>query len=282
MTPTPLFDGDEVRLKQCRHGLMSYFKHDQYVGRSFDVYGEFSESETSLFKEAVQPGDIVVEVGANIGSHTLFLAQSVGSQGAVLAFEPQRRVFQMLCGNLALNGIENVRALQMGLGDGDGVAKIPALSFAQTVNVGGVSLASTEAAPDWEDVEVRTLDSFNLPRLDFLKIDVEGMEEQVLRGAEQTIRRCRPLLYVENDREDKSESLLRYMLSLGYRLWWHLPIMYNEDNFFGNKENIFPGIVSINVFGVPEELEVQVNRFSPVEDPAIAWSQGKFKITGVY
>ena len=89
---------------------MLYNFHDLYIGRSLDLYGEYSEGEIDLFGQIVQPGQVVVEVGANIGAHTVFLAHRSGPAARVLAFEPQRIVFQTLCANLALNSITNVDA----------------------------------------------------------------------------------------------------------------------------------------------------------------------------
>src|SRR3974390_2242389 len=82
---------NELRL--CRSGPMVYNKFDIYVGGSLKKYGEFSWFEQNLFQQTVQPGSIVVEVGANIGAHTIELSRLAGTDGAVFAFEPQRIVF---------------------------------------------------------------------------------------------------------------------------------------------------------------------------------------------
>ena len=87
---------------------MLYNEHDIYIGRSLDLYGEFSEGECDVFRQLIQPGWTVLELGANIGSHTVFLAKRVGPSGRVIAFEPQRIVFQTLCANIALNNLLNV------------------------------------------------------------------------------------------------------------------------------------------------------------------------------
>ena len=87
---------EHLNLKACRHGLMLYFNTDLYVGDSITKYGEWAEVETELFSKLVQPGMTVVEAGANIGTHTLALANMVGPAGRVYAFEPQRRIFQLL------------------------------------------------------------------------------------------------------------------------------------------------------------------------------------------
>ncbi len=75
MNPFTVFN----RQKACRYGQMLYNLNDQYIGRSLDLYGEFSEGEVDLFRQIVKPGQIVVEVGANLGAHTVFLARQVGT-----------------------------------------------------------------------------------------------------------------------------------------------------------------------------------------------------------
>src|ERR1043165_865505 len=104
-----------VAIRRCRYGTMMYLRKDMYVGRSFAEYGEYSEGEVDIFRQVLRPGDLALDIGANLGSHTLPLAQFVGPTGGVYAFEPQRILFQILCGNVALNEIGNVRALPFAL-----------------------------------------------------------------------------------------------------------------------------------------------------------------------
>ena len=99
-----------LELREWRHGLVAYNRNDQYVGRSLQVYGEYSELEAQFLAAWLQPGDVVVEAGANIGPVTVPLARAVGPEGRVYAYEPQRLVFQLLCCNLALNELGNVVA----------------------------------------------------------------------------------------------------------------------------------------------------------------------------
>ncbi len=228
---------------------MVYNANDLYIGRSLELYGEWSEGEIALFRKVLQPGHIVVEVGANIRAHTVFLAQAVGAQGFVWAFEPQRIVFQTLCANLAFNSIPNVDARNVAVGDVPGEIMVPTLDYNQPNNFGGVALGYFRTGAV---VPVITLDSLNLPRCDFLKIDVEGMELAVLKGAEATIARCQPLLYVENDRADKSTRLIEAIAAMGYRMFWHEPAMFQADNFLGNSENIFADAISLNMVCIPK------------------------------
>ena len=95
-------------LKETKDGTVLYNKNDTYVGKSIDTYGRYQLEELKLFDKYIQKGDIAIDVGANIGTHTLWLANKVGAEGFVYAFEPQRLLFQTLCANLALNSIQNV------------------------------------------------------------------------------------------------------------------------------------------------------------------------------
>jgi len=238
--------------------------NDLSVGKSFDLYGEFSEGEVDLFRQIIKPGQIVVEVGANIGAHTIWLANWVGNDGAVLAIEPQRIVYQTLCANVALNNLTNVHCFHAAAGRAPGKIQVPSLDFTQTNNFGGISL---DGIRNGEAVPVLTVDALNLSNCHFLKIDVEGMEEQVLEGSTQCIRDCRPVLYVENDREEKSNSLIRYIDSLGYTMYWHKPPLYNPNNFAGNPLNIFGRTVSINIVCLPKTAAQDVRGFAPVVVP---------------
>ena len=253
------------RLKQCRHGMMLFNFHDMYVGRSMDLYGEFSEGEVELFQQIVQPGQVVLEVGANLGAHTVFLAQAVGATGGVVAFEPQRIVFQTLCANLALNHVTNTHTFHAAVSSAPGELLVPFIDYRQTNNFGGLGL---EGHQHGERVPVLTIDGLNLSRCNMIKIDVEGMEQDVISGAVQTIAKFSPVLYVENDREAKSAALIRAIDGLGYNMYWHRPPLYNPNNFLRNLENVFPRIVSINMLCVPKKVPQNLTGFEPVQVPA--------------
>jgi FkbM family methyltransferase len=262
------------RLTRTRQGLMLYNRHDKYIGRSLDRYGEFSAGEADLFRQAVKPGWTVVEAGANIGAHTLLLSKQVGPRGKVYAFEPQRIMFQTLCANLALSSIANVFARCAALGDAPGTVKVPALDYNIENNFGGLPL-DTYPATDGESVPVITIDSLELPQCQFLKVDVEGMELSVLKGARQTIERHRPILYVENDRPERSPPLIEFLLALGYRLHWHLPMLYSPENFYQNPVNEFRGTISENMLGVHGSVSSDITGLIKIETPQSHWRQRK-------
>jgi FkbM family methyltransferase len=256
-------------LCMCRWGPMIYNQHDSYVGRSLGKYGEFSWLEQALFQRIVTPGATVVDAGANIGAHTVPLAKHVGSKGSVHAFEPQRLVFQALCANLALNQTENVYAYREGLGAREGLERVPDPNPRVPNNFGGVSMHEVDAV---EQVRVRTLDSLALPACHLIKADVEGMETDVLRGASATIAAHRPAIYVENDREENSAELIALIAGMRYDLYWHTPPLFNPDNFARDSEDVFNGVVSVNLLCVPTEAEREVVGLRRVGSPADRWN----------
>lgn len=258
-----LLANGNLRIKRTRHGLMAYNINDMYVGRSLDCYGEFSRGEALVFAQLVAPDTLVVEVGANIGAHTIFLAQAVGSRGLVVAIEPQRAVYHLLCANLALNEVGNVRALHAAAGRERGRALIPVFDYAQPGNFGSAGLVETGGEP----VEMVSIDSLQLPACHFIKIDVEGHEQAVIAGAAQTIAVFRPVLYVENDRREKSAELIRQIRDLGYVLYWHLPPLFSADNFYRNATNVFPRILSVNMLCLPGGDTRTIVGMSPVQGP---------------
>jgi FkbM family methyltransferase len=253
-------------LTQARHGLTLYNRFDIYIGRSLELYGEWSQGEIALFEQLLQPGMVAVDAGANIGTHTLALARAVGPTGAVYAFEPQRIVFQTMVANVALNSLTNVLCQQRALGEVQGMALVPPLNYAQANNFGGLGLEGATWTTG-EPVEIVRIDDFNLQACHLIKIDVEGMELAVLRGAAATIARCQPVLYVEVDRADKRDEVLIWLDDQGYTIYGHHVPLYNPQNFKANPTNVFDDIVSVNVLAIPANAPQDVGGLPRVTPP---------------
>jgi FkbM family methyltransferase len=192
------------------------------------------------------------------------LARLVGPQGRVLAFEPQRLSFQTLCANVALNSIENVDCFWAAVSSQEGFIDVPDLNPRKEFNFGAVTLLGAQIG---RRVPCHTLDQYmNLSRVDLVKVDVEGMEADVLRGGEQLLKHFKPVLYVENDRLEKSEALTRLIASFGYRMYWHTPPLFNPDNFFANNKNSYPNVVSVNLLCVHRDSPIRTTGFQEVVD----------------
>ena len=262
------------RLVKARYGYVLYNSNDIVVGRSIEYYGEYFESEVDVFRSIVRPNDAVIDVGSNIGTHALALARIVGPNGCVLAVEPQRLVFQILCANAAINSLENIECLHGGLSDKTGTMDIGDVSLSRPNNFGGIPLGAVVG--NMRTPVYRLDDYYRRDRLRLIKVDVEGMEFAVIRGAEKTIAKFRPALYVENDRVEKSEELLRLLEHLSYNCYWHFPVFHNHNNFFGATERIhqqrfidkgdrFECIgFAVNLFCFPKNSAVTVNSMHPV------------------
>ncbi len=246
-------------IKQCKYGLMVYNRKDIWQGRSFEIYGEYSESEVKLFADVIKPGHCVLDVGANIGSHTLSFARIVGPQGLVVAFEPERNNFYTLCANVAVNNLRNVFCFQQAIGNEVGSINVPEIDYDKTDNFGGLELDHDYSKTTHYPVVLNTLDSITLGDVNFIKVDVEGMELKVLKGAIATINQHKSLLYVENDRKDKAEELIGFIRNLGYEIYEHMPPLFNQNNYYEEKENVFGNVCSINLFCHRKEMECPVD-----------------------
>ena len=249
------------QLVRGRHGAVLANPRDVYLGRAMTLYGEYSEAEVELFRQLITTGDVVVEAGANIGLHTVPFGRMVGERGAVLAFEPQRVAYQTLCANLVLNGlIASVKPVHAALGEAPGSVNVLVLNPWREENFGGLSL---EAINSGESTPVMRLDDMGLPALRLLKVDVEGMEEQVLAGALDTIRRLQPVLYLEADRDEKIGRVHRLLAQHGYLAWWHFPPLFNPRNHAGNTSNVYGTTMSINLLAVPPQHASRAERLLP-------------------
>jgi FkbM family methyltransferase len=260
------------RQKACRYGQMIYNAHDTYVGRALDLYGEFCQGEVELLLRIVQPGQVVVEVGANTGAHTLVFARQTGRSGAVVAFEPHRVLFQTLAANMALNHVSTVRCQPVALGENVGAIGVPPVDYTIELDFGALVLGNH---PGSEPAVMAPLDGFNLHRCDFLAIDTCGSEDQVLRGAVNLLERTRPTIYVAQypaaratgitrPRGDAAEpappysATVNFLNSLGYTIYWHAPRCFNPQNFFGNATNVFGDQAALKLLCIPARQTVDI------------------------
>lgn len=166
---------------------------------------DWIEKDALIAKHLVAPGDIVLDVGANLGFYARFLSQCVGQSGKVYAFEPIPQTFDILANNVAKLGLKNVEALNFVLSDADKTETmvIPTYRWGQECWY-DARVKTEKSDPAWRQIHVRsrTLDNFftergGAPQISFIKCDVEHHELAVLRGAWQTIRASHPAILVE-------------------------------------------------------------------------------------
>jgi FkbM family methyltransferase len=244
-----LFDAkiDRIETVEGRYGPFRCQFDDFWITRSLKLYGEWSQGECDLYARIVKPGDTVVEVGSNIGTHTVPLAQLAGDKGTVIAFEPLEENFNLLMQN-TLSVRTQTQRIKQALGNGeDG-------HFIRTGNhtTSGSEFNGGQRFDDFLEKQ-RALDGWALKRLDFMKLDCEGSELSVLKGAEKAIMRFRPILYVENNPGPQVEEMILWLHQHGYRLHQHQIPLYNPNNFRGYRVNVFGGILSHMLLCVPKE-----------------------------
>lgn len=252
--PNPIFfDNGFCRGKNTRHGFMVFNPND-FHGQTLETYGECAYTEITLLGQLLKPGDVVFDVGANIGTHTLSFASLVQANGFVYSFEPQRIAFEFLSANILLNNLLNVFPMHVGVSDKPGEILVPMINPRVQTNSGAFAI---EGHGFGDSVRLITLDSIIVNRLNLIKIDVEGMEIKVLEGAKQLISKFRPIIFVENNNRENSKPLIRLILDMNYSCWW----------FFTEYPHITPHYnPEPNMLCLPAELKNEINGLEPVMD----------------
>lgn len=223
-------------VRECRHGTFACFTNDTVIGRALELYGEWAENEIAFLKALLRPGDRLVDVGANVGTHAVPLARAVGASGRAVAIEPQEEVARLLRWNLASNGLSNAEVVHAAVGRETGTVLFPKLDYSLRRNVGSVA-----AVEGGDGVETRrvTLDSLGLDRCDLLKLDVEGAELEALRGGLGLLEKCRPAVYMECNALEPGWRAVELLQPRGFRAFYHEATAFNPRNFKGASENIF-------------------------------------------
>lgn len=220
-------DAAEVR----RGGLRWALNLKEGIDFSIYLTGAFERLTLNALMRLVREGDTVLDIGANIGAHTLYLARRVGLSGHVYAFEPTDFAFGKLSRNLSLNPelLPRVSTQQMFLAAEPNVERQQAIYASWPLEPEGHvhpkhggQLATTVGAA------VDSLDHFvertGIDRIDLIKIDVDGHELPVLSGAHNVLQRFRPTIvmevspYVHAEEEQSFDSLIVLLRDLGYSL----------------------------------------------------------------
>lgn len=259
---------------ETRYGPMLYNDKDPFFRGALARYGEWAWLEASFWSRLIAPGDIVISAGANIGVNVVHLAKLVGKTGAVFAFEPQLPLWQLCIANACLANVNQwVRCFNAALGAQLGTLQMPTIEYdGPDTSFGGFSLRDTNVPDEVPryPVPIRTIDSLGLPRVEFIQLDVEGMEDEVLKGAQETIARCRPILYVEADHPQSTVAMFKRLPRIGYRPHWHRVPFYNPDNFRGDPENLWPEAMVNSWLCVPDTQPAESIGLPVVTDPLYA------------
>lgn len=194
-------------------------RYRETLGLSSLIYGTFELAELNFVNQYLRPGNLAMDIGANVGIFTVVMGATVGDTGRVFAFEPVPANLIRLEKNISKNALRNVQIFTLALGISDGqmnlcMATDPAYPSLHEVQDGFATGMDIK-------VQVRTLDSvwqeLGCPAVAFVKIDVEGAEMDVLRGAMIFLTTCRPTLLVEANTDLEFDLLITHLNNLGYR-----------------------------------------------------------------
>ena len=231
-------------LASTDHGTMILNRNDEHgegahrygVGIEILMSGAFCADEVELALKLLElrrdnhgDGVVAIDCGANIGVHAVDWGRRMAGWGNVIAIEAQERVYYALAGNIAINNCFNVRAIHAAASDADGEMRIPVPNYMERASFGSLELKPL-ARPEFigqkidyspeatTPVRAIRLDSLGLTRLDLLKIDVEGMEVEVLRGAAKCAQALKPIMLIEHHKCDGA-ALSDLLRSWGYRIY---------------------------------------------------------------
>jgi FkbM family methyltransferase len=231
-------------LTAANHGSMLVNRNDSYtnavetIGVGYNIFLNSSCGQEEI-DAALQlldsrrkhygDGVFALDCGANIGVHIVEWARHMHGWGEALAFEAQERIFYALAGNLTLNNCFNARALWAAVGAHAGEIRVPEPDYLAAGSFGSLEIRKTEKtefigqAIDYSDAHTRpvrmlAIDDLDLPRLDLIKIDIEGMELEALAGARKTIARHKPQMLIERIKTDQL-ALNAVLLEHGYKLF---------------------------------------------------------------
>lgn len=208
------------------------------MSQAIFITGCYEPNEFNWLARILQPGMTFVDVGANMGLYSLFAARRVGSQGCVLAFEPSGREYAMAKANIERNQLSQVKLMRMALSDETGNVELLVAPMRHSGHNTLGAFAYNTPIERRETVPAERLDDVLLRmaphRVDVIKMDVEGAELRVLRGAAQTLARFRPVLLVE-----VSERSLQHQGSSGAELL-QLFAQQGYDHYRFDKQTGFP------------------------------------------
>ena len=209
-----------------------YTSADNYIEWTILSTGTYEDEINKLIKISLNPGDIALDVGGNIGLQSIRMSKSVGEQGKVFAFEPLIHLQEKLSRNIKLNKADNVKLFPYALSNTE--REVDFHISKGKWNQGTFNISNNQPGTEIQHVIIKVADEIpevkELNRLDLVKIDVEGFEYQVLLGLKQTIRKHKPRIIFEYDKNyweanaQNFSECFDFLSGLDYTLYQITPI----------------------------------------------------------
>ena len=203
---------------QCSDGNKKFYcsPHDTIVSGNLCAGIPWEGFMHKYFQTHSNKNKVALDIGANIGTHTIYLSDYFGK---VHAFEPQTSVYKLLDSNIKLNKCTNIHAHNFGLGSSNTFAHMEKYDLTKPNNQGAIGIDKTGLSGG-EKIQVRVLDELGITNIGFIKIDVEGYELDVLKGGINTIKRSKPVIIIElnHKTKDTRDEIVKILKSLDYTL----------------------------------------------------------------
>jgi FkbM family methyltransferase len=238
-----------------RHGRVVFPLADTFLHDALVLCGDYSLGEQIVYGRIVRPGATVLDIGANIGLMSLLFARLTGSGGRTLAFEPSGFAFGLLRENLRMNGVGNVRASRAIVSDlvGESSFVDPDIEDIDRLDFGQFSVGHDGRRPPGRMIPTPrlTIDSLDLERCHLIKVDVEGHESAVIRGAMATIRRHRPCLSIEAWDARSDLGWIDAVTPLGYRVFLMPARVITWPNFKQHDSGALSTAITVQAICLP-------------------------------
>jgi len=200
--------------------IFYYLSNDKYIGRRIALE-KYEPYETQLILRQAKVGDVVIDVGANIGYYTVLLADKVGKTGKVYAFEPDIINFEILKKNIEANNLKNVEIINAAVGSKAGKLKL----HKSKENLGDHKLYGDDK--ETEEVKIIKIDDFlkNI-KIDLMKIDTQGWEPEVIEGAKKIISKNKPIMFLEYSPASykiaklDGQKMMTNLRKIYKNIWW--------------------------------------------------------------
>lgn len=207
-----------VRLKpKINDGIIVYTKlkfklkiypiYDRGIERTIYHKGIYEQGTLSCFEKIIKKGNVIFDIGANIGLMSVYASILTGKNGRVYSFEPHPRTFQILNENIRINKLSNVKTFKLALSN---QVREGFIYENLAINRGAASLNSNITNNEGISVQISTLDAFcdkyQIDQIDVLKLDIEGEEYKMLQGSLEFFKDKKPIICVEFSREVSSEN----------------------------------------------------------------------------
>lgn len=220
-----------IYFKESQFGHFCLIEND-LISNCINNYGYWESHLYHFYSKFIKQNDIIVDGGANIGFHSIQFAK-LANQGKVYCFEPQPLIFNVLSTNILINGATDiVRQFRLGLGNEEEKLKMTPLKeqiFSEDcINYGGRGLTNSDEGE--EEVQLTSIDSLNLSKLNLIKLDVQGFELKTLLGGKNTITSNYPIIFIENYTNLESDKqVIALLKEWGYDIYRLLCTENQED-----------------------------------------------------